>query len=213
MLLDLHMNPALMRKSRKSQKKKIGILGGTFDPIHMGHLVLAEQVKERLKLDGIIFIPCFKSPHKTRQKLSPAKDRLHMTRLALQDNPYFSVSDIELKRRGVSYTIDTLRELKKLHPGSEVYFLTGSDVVNELNTWRDPEKIYRLVRMVIAVRPGFDQIDSENRFVKKSIVVKITGLDISSTELRNRVKRGKSIKYLVPLKVEQYIRKKSLYRI
>jgi nicotinate-nucleotide adenylyltransferase len=102
--------------------------------------------------------------------------------------------------------------LKKLHPKSEVYFLTGSDVVNELNTWKDPEKILRLVRMVIAVRPGFDQLDLKNRFVKKSIVVKITGLDISSSELRNRIRKGKSIKYLVPLKVEQYIRKKRLYR-
>jgi nicotinate-nucleotide adenylyltransferase len=206
------MNPAPMKKSRKSQKKRIGVLGGTFDPIHMGHLVLAEQVKERLKLDGIIFIPCFRSPHKTRQKLSPAKDRLHMIRLALQGNPSFSVSEIELKRKGVSYTIDTLRELRKLHPGSETYFLTGSDVVNELNTWKDPEEIFRLVRMVIAIRPGFDQINRENRFVKKSIVVKITGLDISSSELRKRVKRGESIKYLVPVKVEQYIRKKRLYR-
>jgi nicotinate-nucleotide adenylyltransferase len=200
-----------MRKSPKSQKKRIGILGGTFDPIHLGHMVLAEQVKERLKLDGIIFIPCFKSPHKTRQKLSPAKDRLHMIRLALQDNPSFSVSEIELKRGGVSYTIDTLKELKKLHPKSEVYFLTGSDVVNELNTWKDPEKIFRLVKMVIAIRPGFDQLDPENRFVKKSIVVKITGLDISSTVIRKRVKRGKSIKYLVPLEVEQYIRRRRLY--
>ena len=202
-----------MRKSGMRPKKKIGILGGTFDPIHMGHLVLAEQVKEKLKLDRIIFIPCLRSPHKTRQKLSPAKDRLHMVRLALQDNPSFSVSDIELKRKGVSYTVDTLRELKRLHPGSQIYFLTGSDVVNELGAWKDPEKIYKLAKMVIAVRPGFDQFDPEDHFAKKSILVEITGLDISSSKLRNMAKRGKSIKYLVPLEVEQYIRKKRLYRI
>ena len=195
-----------------SRTRKIGILGGTFDPIHMGHLVLAEQVKEKLKLDQVIFIPCLRPPHKTRLKLSPPKDRFCMTQLALEGNPFFSVSDIELKRKGVSYTVDTLRQLKNLYPDSKIYFLTGSDVLNEIHTWKDPEKIYRLVKVVIAKRPGFDEFDSENHFAKKSLIVNITGVDVSSSEIREKVKKGQSIKYLVPFKVEEYIKRKKLYQ-
>ena len=203
---------SLRREVRMARTKKIGILGGTFDPIHLGHLVLAEQVAERLKLDQVIFIPCLRSPHKTRQKLSPAQDRLRMTQLALEDNSSFSVSDIELKRKGLSYTVDTLKELKNLHPNSQIYFLTGSDVLDELGAWKHPEQIYRLAKVVIATRPGFDKFDRRNRFAKKSIVVPITGIDVSSSEIRRRAKRGKSIKYLVPSRVEDYITKKKLYR-
>jgi nicotinate-nucleotide adenylyltransferase len=195
-----------------AQTKKIGILGGTFDPIHLGHLVLAEQVKEKLKLDQVIFIPCFRSPHKTRQKLSPAKDRLRMLQLALEGNSSFSVSDIELKRKGLSYTVDTLKELKDLYPNSQIYFLTGSDVPSELGAWKDPEQIYRLAKVVIATRPGFDKLDPRNQFAEKSIVVPITGIDVSSSEIRRRVKKGKSIKYLVSSRVEDFIRRKKLYR-
>jgi nicotinate-nucleotide adenylyltransferase len=200
------------REVRMARTKKIGILGGTFDPIHLGHLVLAEQVKERLKLDQVVFIPCFRQPLKTRQKLSPAKDRFYMTQLAVEGNPSFSASDIELKRKGLSYTVDTLRQLKDIYWSSQIYFLTGSDVLNELNTWKDPEQVYKLAKVVIATRPGFDEFDPEHYFAKKSIVVPITGIDISSSEIRQRVKKGKSIKYVVPSRVEDYIKKKRLYR-
>ena len=192
--------------------RKMGILGGTFDPIHMGHLVLAEQVKEKLKLDEIVFIPCFCPPHKTRRKPSPAKDRFRMTQLALEHNPFFSVSDVEVKRRGISYTVDTLRQLKNLYPGSNIYFVTGSDALNEICTWKDPEKIYKLAKVVIAIRPGFDELDPENHFAKRSKIVEITGVDISSSQIRDRVKSGRSIKYLVPCKVEEYIKRRRLYR-
>ncbi len=195
-----------------ARARKIGILGGTFDPIHLGHLVLAEQVKEKLKLDQVIFIPCFRSPHKTRQKLSPAKDRFHMTQLALEGNSGFLVSDIELKRKGLSYTVDTLRQLKETYPNSQMYFLTGSDVVHEFDAWKDPKQIYKLAKVVIATRPGFDEFDRRSRFAKKSIVVPITGIDVSSSEIRRRVKKGKSIRYLVHSGVENYIKKKNLYR-
>jgi nicotinate-nucleotide adenylyltransferase len=193
-------------------RRRIGILGGTFDPIHLGHLVLAEQVKEKLRLDQVIFIPSASPPHKTKRKLSPTKDRFQMTKLALQQNSAFSVSDIELKRGGLSYTVDTLKEFKKLYRDSKIYFLTGSDVLNELQTWKDPEQIYKLVKVVIAIRPCFDIFDFENYFAKKSIIVPITGMDISSTQIRERVKREQSIRYLVPAKVEEYIRKKKLYQ-
>ena len=198
--------------SKITRSEKIGILGGTFDPIHMGHLVLAEQVKEKLKLDQVIFIPCFSPPHKTRRKLSPAKDRFRMTQLALEDNPFFSVSDIELKRGGLSYTIDTVRQLKALYSDSEIYFLTGSDMLNEICTWKAPEEIYRLVKVVIATRPGFDEFDPKDHFAKKSLIIRITGVDISSSQIREKVKKGQSIKYLVPFRVEEYIKKKKLYQ-
>lgn len=195
-----------------THQKKIGILGGTFDPIHMGHLVLAEEVKEKLRLDEVIFIPCLQPPHKTKRKLSPAKDRFRMTQLSIEGNRSFSVSDIELKRGGLSYTVDTLRQLKEIHPRSQIYFLTGSDILEEIHTWREPEEIYQLAKMVIATRPGFDRIDPKNRFAKKSTIVEITGVDISSSQIRERVKKGQSIKYLVPSRVEEYIKKKKLYK-
>ncbi|MGB8656906.1 MAG: nicotinate-nucleotide adenylyltransferase [Candidatus Zixiibacteriota bacterium] len=194
------------------KRRKMGVLGGTFDPIHMGHLVLAEQLREELKLDEVLFIPCCKPPHKTRRLLSPAKDRFQITKLAIDDNPYFSISDIELKREGLSYTVDTLRELKRSDPKSEIYFLIGSDVLSEITTWKDPEQIYNLVKVVIARRPGFDKFDPEDDFVKKSIMVHITGMDLSSTQIREKVRKGKSIKYLVPRRVEEYIERKRLYR-
>jgi nicotinate-nucleotide adenylyltransferase len=194
------------------QPRKIGVLGGTFDPIHVGHLVLAEQVREKFQLERVIFIPCASPPHKTEQRLSPANDRFEMTKLALEGNLYFFVSDIELKREGLSYTVETLRELKELYKDSEIYFLTGSDVLNEITTWKDPEEIYKLAKIVIGIRPGFDKFDAENHFAKKSIIVDITGVDISSTQIREKVSKSESIKYLVPSKVEEYIKSRNLYK-
>jgi nicotinate-nucleotide adenylyltransferase len=192
-------------------KKKLGVLGGTFDPIHLGHLVLAEQVREEFQLERVIFIPSASPPHKTEQELSLANHRFEMTKLALEENPYFVVSDIELKREGLSYTVETLRRLKEPYKESEIYFLTGSDVLDEITTWKDPEEIYKLAKIVIALRPGFDKFDPENNFAKKSIITRITGVDISSTQIREKVRKGESIKYLVPSRVEEYIRKENLY--
>jgi nicotinate-nucleotide adenylyltransferase len=193
-------------------KRRIGILGGTFDPIHLGHLVMAEQVREKLRLNQVIFIPSAHPPHKTERKLSPTRDRFQMTRLGVDGNSKFLVSDLELKRRGLSYTIDTLKQLKKLYPGQEIYFLTGSDVLDEIQTWREPEQIYVQAKVVIAIRPGFDRFDPENRFAKKSIIVPIIGIDVSSSQIRAKVRKGESIRYLVPIKVEEYINRKKLYR-
>ncbi len=193
-------------------QKRLGVLGGTFDPIHTGHLILAEQVREKLQLEQIIFIPCASPPHKTERELSPADYRLEMTRLALEENSCFFVSDIELKRKGLSYTVETLRELRELYKDSEMFFLTGSDVLDEITTWKNPEEIYRLAKIVIAVRPGFDKFDPEDHFARRSIIVKITGMNVSSTQIREKVKSGQSIKYLVPQKVEEYIKNRGLYK-
>ena len=191
--------------------KKLGILGGTFDPVHTGHLVLAEQLRENSQLERVIFIPSASPPHKTEHQLSSAIHRLEMTKLAANGNSHFSVSDIELKREGLSYTVETLRKLKELYKESEIYFLTGSDVLDEITTWKEPDEIYRLAKIVIGIRPGFDKFDPEDYFAKKSIITRITGVDVSSTRIREKVAKGESIKYLVPSQIEEYIKRKHLY--
>ncbi len=196
----------------KYRKKRLGILGGTFDPIHCGHLILAEQLKGELKLQKVIFILSANPPHKENYPISSAKDRLKMVRLAIRDNSDFLVSDIELKRKGKSYTIDTLAQLSNLYTDSRLFFLLGSDTIDELSTWKEPDKIFQKVKVVIALRPGFDRISRENKFVKKSQVIRINGLNISSTQVREKVRQGRSIRYLVPPDVEKFIQSKKLYR-
>jgi nicotinate-nucleotide adenylyltransferase len=193
-------------------RQKIGILGGTFDPIHLGHLILAEQMAGKFRLDEVIFIPSASPPHKDNKKVSSAKDRFKMTELAIENNPLFSISDIELKRKGKSYTVITVHELKKLYPQSELFLLCGSDVLDEIKTWKKPDEIYRLIKVIIGVRPGYNKIKKDNKYAKKSIIEEMNGLEVSSTEIRERVKKGKSIRYLVPAKVEEFIRAKGLYR-
>lgn len=194
------------------REEKLAVFGGTFDPIHSGHLILAEELKEELGLQKVIFVPSANPPHKGDSDLSEAKDRFMMTRIAIQDNPAFDLSDLELKREGKSYTIETINQFKQLYPKSELYLLLGSDVLEELHLWKEPEKIFEQIKVVIAKRPGFDRIDPQNSYVKKSLVVPIDGLNISSSQIRERVKAGKSIRYLVPPGVEEFIQAKNLYK-
>ena len=193
-------------------KRRIGFLGGTFDPIHLGHLILAQELLERFQLERVLFIPTATPPHKNDISVSPANHRFEMTRMAVEDNLLFEISDIELKREGKSYTIDTVRELKKTYADSDLYLLAGSDVLSEFDTWKDPERIFEQVKVALGIRPGYDKIDLNNKFFSKSIISEINGLHVSSTQIRHRVKEGRSIKYLVPLKVEEYIKARGLYR-
>jgi nicotinate-nucleotide adenylyltransferase len=192
--------------------EKIGILGGTFDPPHLGHLVLAQELAEELRLDKVIFIPSAVPPHKAVSEVSSVEHRFEMTKRAISGSKFFLVSDIELKRKGPSYTIDTIKELKKIHSQSELFFLTGSDILDEILSWKDPQEIYRLIKIVIGLRPGFDKIDPANQFAHKSQIIEITSLDISSTLIRDKTRKGKSIKYLVPPKVLDYIKHNRLYQ-
>jgi len=187
---------------------KIGILGGTFNPVHFGHLILGEQVLGQLNLDKVIFIPTFLPPHKNKKEVISAKDRLKMIELAVKANRHFAVSDLEIRRRGKSYTVDTLRQIKKQYPAAQLFFICGSDLVNEIPTWKDVDEIYKLAKFVLAKRPGFGKRLSGRSFLK----INVAQVDISSSLIRNLVKHRRSILYLTPYVVVKYIEKHGLYR-
>lgn len=199
---------------------KIGIMGGTFDPIHYGHLVTAEAAREKFCLDKVIFVPSGNPPHKKNKEISPGIDRVNMTVLATANNPFFEVSDIELKRDGYTYTVDTLKEFIKIYgENTRFYFITGADAVMEILTWKDVSTILKLCRIVSAYRPGSDinkfrsMVDELERVHRSNIhLIEVPALAISSTEIRERVKSGITIKYLLPEKVERYILEKGLYK-
>lgn len=194
----------------------IGILGGTFDPVHMGHLILAEQAWERLGLENVLFIPAADPPHKAGDGITDAAHRLCMVRLAIEGNDHFECSRIELDRPGPSYTIDTVRQLRaELGNESGLYLLIGADEAEDFMSWRDPYGIQKLVTVVVANRPGHS-VDDALRSLPGDLAAKIVGLempgvDISSTGIRERVMSGQSVKYLVPDAVEGYIRSNGLY--
>ena len=200
-------------------QRKIGLMGGTFDPVHHGHLLMAEAVREQYGLDKVLFIPAAQPPHKQGRKVAPAYMRLLMTEMAVCDNPYFEVSQIELHREGPSYSVDTLRELRSLHGSeTEFYFITGADAVNELATWHEPEELLRLCHFIAATRQGcalnLPRLRRElgERVVRERIhELSTPELEISSTNIRARIRVGLSIKYLVPGTVEAFIYKEGLY--
>lgn len=187
---------------------KIGILGGTFNPIHYGHLILAEQVLGQLNLNRVIFVPTFVPPHKSNRGVISPKHRLGMIKLAVKENPHFKVSDIEIKRKGTSYTVDTLRIIKKQYPQAQLFFICGSDLVNEIPKWKDVEEIYKLAKFVLAKRPGFGRRLSGKNFLK----INVAQVDISSSLIRDLVRQGRSIRYLTPDSVVKYIQKHRLYK-
>lgn len=199
---------------------KIGIMGGTFDPIHYGHLVTAEAAREKFCLDKVVFVPSGNPPHKKDKPISSGMDRANMTVLAIANNPYFEISDIELKREGCTYTVDTLKGFIKTYDEDvQFYFITGADAVMEILTWKDVSTILKLCRIVSAYRPGSDinkfksMVDELERVYRSNIhMIEVPALAISSTEIRRRVREGITIKYLLPEKVEDYILKKGLYR-
>jgi nicotinate-nucleotide adenylyltransferase len=183
---------------------RIGILGGSFDPIHHGHLILAHAAKEELGLNRVLFIPANKSPHKTDTKPATAEDRLEMVRLAIEGEEGFEVSDVELRRPAPSYTVETLRELKKSHPQDEFVLLIGADNVATFDTWREPEEIRHLAQIAVLDRAG-SAAAHDWPTVRRLV-------DISSTDIRARAADGRSIRYLTPDAVCDYIATHSLYR-
>ncbi|MFH1338451.1 MAG: nicotinate-nucleotide adenylyltransferase [Candidatus Omnitrophota bacterium] len=187
---------------------KTGILGGTFNPIHLGHLILAEEVRQKIRLDKVIFVPANLPPHKENGEIIPAYHRMKMLKLAIKPNPYFSASDIEIKKEGRSYTIDTVKELTKLYPDDELYFIIGSDLVKYLSEWKDVKEIIALVKFIVATRPGFPLENLPSYMT----TIDIRAVDISAFEIRQCIKENRSFRYLVPESVQQYIIKKELYK-
>lgn len=187
---------------------KIGILGGTFNPIHIGHLILAEEAREKIGLDKVIFVPAYFPPHKENSDIAGAKHRLAMVRLATSDNKNFSVSDLEIKRDGRSYTIDTIKELKVVYPKDDLYFIIGSDLLEYLDEWKDLDEIIKLLKFIVATRPGYPL----EKIPSHIATIPIRAVDISGFEIRKAIKENKSFRYLVPAAVYDYINRERLYR-
>ncbi|MBI3999310.1 MAG: nicotinate-nucleotide adenylyltransferase [Candidatus Omnitrophica bacterium] len=189
---------------------RIGVLGGTFDPIHEGHLALARAAVKQLKLDRLMFVPAFRHPlhNKENRTIASPEDRFEMAKLAAKEEPKFKVSDCELKRKGISYTVDTLRELRREFPmPNEIFFITGGDWGKALDQWKDIDTIFSLVHFVVAKRPGFDM----KNLPQGVELLNFVPLDISSTEIRNRLRKGQASGSLVSEAVLDYIRKHRLY--
>ncbi len=205
----------------KNDKINIGIMGGTFDPIHYGHLAMAEEVRLKFKLDRIIFIPSGNPPHKMEQNIADKRHRYIMTLLATEANEYFEVSRDEVDRQGYTYTIDTIRNLKKQFKGSaNIYFITGADNVTQILNWKEAEQLLKSCEFIMTTRPGFtyDEIVKgvkylEENYDSKIHLIKVPSFAISSTDIRQRVQNNISIKYLLPESVEQYIYSHKLYRV
>ncbi len=213
--------------------KRIAILGGTFNPIHFGHLRSAEEVRERLKLDHIYFVPSFLPPHKDTAEVASAQHRLHMVELAVADNPFFSASDVELRRGGKSFSVDTIRCFLSSFSPQALYFAMGLDAFSEIHTWKDYPAIFSLCHVVVTSRPGcagstvapLIPVDLQKEFRYDSTVGRyihtsghtltfcsITQLAISASDIRRRIQEGRSVRYLLPAQVEAYIATHGLYR-
>ena len=196
---------------------RLGIFGGTFDPIHLGHLLTAEAVLEGLFLDKVIFIPASIPPHKTDKFVTPPEKRMDMTRLGTAYNENFAVSDIELKRKGPSYSVDTVSELKNRYPDGEFFFIIGSDAINDIATWHEAKKLIASCNFAAVTRAGkplnreylreyFGELAHTN-----ITEVKTPQIEISSTDIRRRIGEGKNISYMVTKEVAEYIKREGLY--
>jgi nicotinate-nucleotide adenylyltransferase len=187
---------------------RIGILGGTFNPIHIGHLILAEEAVAKLGLDKLIFVPTYLPPHKDIDGIITARDRLRMVELAIVGNSKFEVSTFEIDSKKRSYSVDTLKEFRKIYGEDAVfYFLTGSDLLKDLFSWKDVSDIFKMSKFIVANRPGYPVKD-----VPKEVeTVVITPIEISSDDIRKRIRTGRSIRYLVTDNVMKYIADRRLY--
>ncbi len=211
----------------------IAIMGGTFNPIHIGHLRIAEEVREAFALEKALFIPTYQPPHKDNGSLIPPEHRLEMARLAVKDNPFFEASDIEIKRGGRSYSVVTLRELHEKYQGTKFSFIVGTDSFNDITTWCEYEELFKLTSFIVIPRPGYPvkkigeviPVELARKFwydAAKEIYsndygnfvayMETTLFGIAASKIREMIKQGKSTRYLLPKEVEDYIAKNKLYR-
>jgi len=212
------MRAARPYNPRVGTPRRLGVMGGTFDPIHHGHLVTAEEALWQFHLDEVVFVPTGQPWMKEDRNVSPAEDRYLMTVIATSSNPHFSVSRIEVDREGPTYTRDTLRELRDSNGEGgppDLFFITGADAMLEIFHWKDPEDVFALAHFIAATRPGYELKrleDEELRSHPGVSIMHIPALAISSTDVRRRVAEGEPIRYLVPEGVQTYIEKAGLYR-
>lgn len=213
---------------------KTGLLGGTFNPIHCGHIQAAKIAAGRFKLDKILFIPAYIPPHKEKGPVAEAEHRWEMVKYAAAPYPRFIPSSIEMEAEGPSYSINTIREVKRVYPGVQLYFILGVDAFLEIDTWKDHRSVLESCRFIVISRPGYDLLKAfgilGGRYKEKMTYIeekdkidlkmleryhiylfKMNSLDVSSSEIRQRIKQGRSIKGMVPLEVEKYIKEKDLY--
>lgn len=201
--------------------RTIGLMGGTFDPIHYGHLVTAEAARCEFNLDKVIFVPSGQPPHKKSTGITPAQQRFQMTKEAIASNPFFEVSRVEMDRPGPSYTVDTVQHFQH-HYGPEVkiYFITGADAILEILTWKKVEKLMDYCYFIAATRPGYQLEELQHclrdlpaKYLAGICSLAVPGMAISSTDIRERVAKGRSIKYLLPETIELYIAENKLYTV
>lgn len=192
--------------------RRIGIMGGTFDPIHNGHLVCAEEARLQFRLDEVVFVPAGAPWQK--QSVSPAEDRYLLTMIATASNCHFSVSRIDIDRKGPTYTVDTLRAFRSFYgKQAELFFITGTDAVAEILTWKDPEAVLDQAHFIAANRPSYElSVEHRELFRDRVSVMEIPALAISSTDIRQRVVEGRTIRYLLPREVREFIVERGLYR-
>ncbi len=192
------------------QPQKIALFGGTFDPVHLGHLIVAEWAWDVLNLDKVFFIPNHIHPFRKRKDITPPEQRLAMLELALQAYPDFEVSTVELERKGVSYTVDTLEYFHQTYPDSELFFLIGADNLLKFDQWKDPQRILELARIVIYNRD--DSRNADHMRSDRITFLNSPNIKISSTQIRNRIKQGHSCQSMLPLNVWQYIEENHIYK-
>lgn len=195
-------------------KRKIGLFGGTFDPIHTGHLIVAEIIRDALDLEKVFFIPVKRHPFKDNDFIAHDDHRYRMIQLAISDNKHLAVSDIELKSDGISYTVETIEKIRNEYPEErwDIYFLMGMDNLNQLHRWREPETLVKMCKVVVFSRPGFEPRKEAQKFLDSVQIIPTPLLEISSTQIRNRIKQAQTVRYLVPPRVESYIRTHKLYK-
>jgi nicotinate-nucleotide adenylyltransferase len=190
-------------------KIRLGVMGGTFDPIHFGHLVAANEAASAFKLEKVLFVPTGDPWQK--HETTPSDQRFEMTKRAIANNKLFEISNIDVKRPGPTYTVDTLRDVHDQYPDAELFFITGADSISQIDTWKDSDQIWSLAHFVGVTRPGHSLVVPKSPFGNVSLL-EIPALAISSTDIRARVKAGKPIEYLLPKKVIKFIRKNHLYQ-
>ena len=194
-----------------ARQARVGIMGGTFDPIHHGHLVAASEVESLFDLDEVVFVPTGEPWQKAERRVSPAEHRYLMTVIATASNPHFWVSRVDIDRPGLTYTIDTIRDIGAQRPGAELFFITGADALGQILTWKDADEALKLAHFVGVTRPGH-RLTGDGLPEDKVSLVEVPALAISSTDCRHRVANGEPIWYLVPDGIVQYIAKRRLYR-